>query len=141
MPLPKRARLLARLNRRLANPVARLFAGRVPPLAIVGHTGRRSGIAYRVPVVAFAHGDGYLIALTYGPEADWDRNVLARGACTLERSGRTVSLGAPRLVGPDEALPVLSAPVRAVLRALKVGAFLQLTPDPGLPPPAGTRPG
>ncbi len=138
MPLPTR---LAGLNRRLANPIARRFAGRVPPLAIVGHTGRRTGTAYRVPVMAFAHGDGYVIALTYGPEADWVRNVLARGACTLERGGRTISLGAPRLIGPDDALPILPAAVRTVLRILRVGSFLQLSPGPGVPAPAGSGPG
>lgn len=132
MPFPQR---LARLNRHLANPVARTFAGRVPPLAIVGHTGRRSGRAYRVPVMAFAADGGYLIALTYGPDADWVRNVLARGACTLERGGRTVALADARLVGPAEALPRLPAPLRPVLRLLQVSAFLRLAPEPAPPGP------
>ena len=125
MPLPQR---LARFNRHVTNPVARTVAGRLPPFAIVRHQGRRSGTAYRTPIMAFrdrATG-GYVVALTYGPEAEWVKNVLAAGACELERGGRVARLTAPRLIAATEAAPSLPAPVRWILRRLRVTAFLAL---------------
>ncbi len=126
MPLPQR---LARFNCRVTNPIANRIAGRVPPLAIVVHTGRRSGTPYRTPVMAFRarDGDGFVIALTYGPETDWVRNVLAGGGCDLTRGGTTLRLADPRLIevaNPPEDLP---RPVRWALRGLKVRTFLRVS--------------
>jgi deazaflavin-dependent oxidoreductase (nitroreductase family) len=125
MPLPRR---LARFNRYVTNPIARTIAGRVPPFAIVRHKGRRSGTAYRTPIMAFRdHATGgYVVALTYGPDAEWVKNVLAAGGCEFEYRGRVVPLTAPRLIGPAEAAPTIPAPVRWILRRLRVTAFLAL---------------
>jgi deazaflavin-dependent oxidoreductase (nitroreductase family) len=125
MPLPQR---LARFNRHVTNPIARTVAGRIPPFAIVRHQGRRSGTVYRTPIMAFPNRatGGYVVALTYGPDAQWVKNVLAAGGCEIERRGRTVSLTAPRLIGPAEAAPTLPAPVRWVLSRTRVMAFLNL---------------
>jgi hypothetical protein len=49
MELPHR---LARFNRRVTNPVHRLWAGWAPTYAIIEHVGRRSGKPYRTPVNA-----------------------------------------------------------------------------------------
>jgi deazaflavin-dependent oxidoreductase (nitroreductase family) len=117
---------LARFNRLLPNRVIRTFAGRLPPLAVVVHRGRRSGRSYRTPVAAFRLDDGYLVALWYGAERDWVRNVLAAGSCTLERGGRQAALTAPRLLGRDDALALAPPRLRAVLRPLGVARFLRL---------------
>ena len=86
MPFPM---TLARFNRRVTNRVARRVAGRISPLANLEHRGRTSGTTYRTPVVVFREGeDGFVIALTYGPGADWVRNVLASDGCTIESGGR-----------------------------------------------------
>ena len=123
MPLP---RALARFNRRVTNPITRRFAGRLPGFAIVVHHGRTTGREYRTPVNAFARpGGGYVLALTYGPDAQWVRNVLAEGGCTLEVRGRRVELGEPRIVG-DPARRALPGPVRAILGLLDVDRFLEL---------------
>ncbi|HWK81167.1 MAG TPA: nitroreductase/quinone reductase family protein, partial [Thermomicrobiales bacterium] len=63
MPLP---RAIARANRNGLNRLTRRFAGRIPPFVLLTHTGRRSGAAYSVPLMAFRHGDAFVIALTYG---------------------------------------------------------------------------
>jgi deazaflavin-dependent oxidoreductase (nitroreductase family) len=117
---------LARFNR-LPNRLVRTFAGRLPPLAIVVHRGRRSGRSYRTPVVAFRTGDGYVVSLPYGPDRDWVRNVLAAGACTLERGRRRVELSGPRMLSTSEGLALVPAPVRSGLRLLRVRAFLRLS--------------
>jgi deazaflavin-dependent oxidoreductase (nitroreductase family) len=86
---------LARFNRRLFNPLVRTFAGRRgSPVAVVVHRGRR----YRTPVLAFRADDGYVVALFYGADRDWVRNVLAAGSCTLQRGGRQVELTATRML-------------------------------------------
>ena len=127
MPLP---RSIARLNRRLTNHLLGGLATRLPGFGIVIHTGRTSGRQYRTPVNVFRRGDRYIIALTYGSESDWVRNVLADGGCTLETRERTLHLSQPRLVH-DERRRVVPAPVRLILGLIDVSDFLELTPDEG----------
>jgi len=58
-------------------------------MGLVVHRGRRSGRVYDTPVLVFPADDGYVIALTYGPDTDWIRNVLAAGGCAARsRPGR-----------------------------------------------------
>jgi deazaflavin-dependent oxidoreductase (nitroreductase family) len=121
MPLP---RFLPAVNRRVKNPVARRFAGRIPPFAIVVHKGRRSGNEYRTPIMAFPSPTGFAIALTYGPETDWVRNVLAAGTCTLEYRGDELPLTDPRLVHAAEVRAVLPAFIRYILRLMRVDDYL-----------------
>ena len=47
---------MRRVNRVFTNPLLKTVAWLVPPLAVVGHVGRKSGRAYRSPVVAFRTG-------------------------------------------------------------------------------------
>lgn len=116
----------ARFNRRGPNHVVRTFAGRVPPLAVVVHRGRRSGRRYRTPVMAFRLDDGYVIALFYGAERDWVRNVLAAGGCNLQRAGRQVEATRPELLPVGAGAALVPAPVRLVLPMLRVTALLRL---------------
>ncbi len=123
MPLP---RALARLNRRVTNHVLGPLAARLPAFAIVVHRGRVSGRQYRTPVNAFRRpGGGYVIALTYGPDSQWTRNVLAQGGCTLEIRGRRVEASNPRVVR-DPTHRLAPAAVRPVLRLLGVDLFVVL---------------
>ena len=55
MPIPIS---VGRVNRAFTNRFMRFFAGWVPPLAIVEHTGRRSDRRYRTPIMAFRSGAG-----------------------------------------------------------------------------------
>jgi deazaflavin-dependent oxidoreductase (nitroreductase family) len=122
MPGP---RWLARFNRRVTNVVARRVAAWAPGFGIVVHRGRRSGRVYRTPVNVFRRGDGYVFALTYGPEADWVRNVLAAGGCELRTGGRRVRLTEPRLVH-DAGRRGMPGPVRVILGLVGVTEFLVL---------------
>jgi deazaflavin-dependent oxidoreductase (nitroreductase family) len=120
MPLPDR---LARFNRRGTNRVTRSFAGRMPGFAIVIHRGRRSGRRYRTPVNLFRAGGGFAIALTYGRDRDWVRNVLAAGRCELQTRGRVMPAESPRIV-TDERASVAPVAIRPVLRAMRVDEFM-----------------
>lgn len=119
---------LARFNRRITNPIVRMFAGRrLSPVAIVVHRGRTSGRRYRTPVIAFRIDDGFLISLPYGADRDWVRNVLAASSCTLERAGRRVELTEPKVLAQSQGMALLRWPVRTGLRLLRVRTVLQLS--------------
>jgi deazaflavin-dependent oxidoreductase (nitroreductase family) len=118
MPLPKR---LARINRVVTNRITGPAARRLPGFAIVVHTGRRSGRVHRNPVNLFRAGDRFVIALTYGADTQWVRNVLAAGGCEVETRGERIRLVAPEIVQDPRLVP---APVRAILRAIRVGDFM-----------------
>lgn len=88
---------LARFNRVVTNPIQRLWAGRLPPFAIVEHTGRKTGRLYRTPVSAFVKGDTLTIRLPYGSERDWVRNLVAAGGGVIQRRGRRFQVTQPEV--------------------------------------------
>jgi deazaflavin-dependent oxidoreductase (nitroreductase family) len=119
-------RWMATVNRRVTNRVLGRVATRAPGFGVVVHRGRRSGRAYRTPVNVFPAPTGCVIALTYGTEAGWVRNVMAAGGCTLESRGRRLVLASPRVVH-DESRRLVPPLVGRVLRVLRVADFLELT--------------
>jgi deazaflavin-dependent oxidoreductase (nitroreductase family) len=131
MPIPKR---VARFNKHVTNRVTIRVAGWMPGFAIVAHVGRRSGRSYRTPVNVFRHGERYVFALTYGPAADWVRNVLAAGGCELQTRGRTVALADPQRLH-DPSRRQVAVPARWLLRLLRVEEFLALTEADARPAP------
>ncbi|OBI38095.1 nitroreductase family deazaflavin-dependent oxidoreductase [Mycobacterium sp. E2238] len=98
---------LARFNRRVTNPIQRLWAGWLPPFAIVEHVGRRSGKPYRTPVNVFSADvdgkPGVAILLTYGPDRDWLKNLTAAGGGRMRRNGKGFGIADPRVVTKAEA--------------------------------------
>ena len=129
MPLPKR---LARFNRHVTNRVLGPVARHLPGFAVVTHVGRRSGRVYRTPVNLFHDQDRYVIALTYGSDSQWVRNVLAAGAVDVETRGRRLHLVAPEVVH-DDRRSLVPEPVRPILRLVRVGEFMLLQ-RPGTEP-------
>lgn len=125
MPLP---RLIARFNRRVTNRLLGPLAPHLPGFGVVVHTGRKTGRRYRTPVNVFRRPDGYVIALTYGPDTDWVRNVLANGGCTLETRGRSLRLTRPHLFH-DERRRSVPAPIRFIGGLGHVADFLDLSLD------------
>lgn len=77
MPAP---RWLGRFNRVVTNRVTGIVAPRLPGFGVISHRGRRSGRAYTTPVNVFRTAEGYAVALTYGAESDWVKNVEAADA-------------------------------------------------------------
>jgi deazaflavin-dependent oxidoreductase (nitroreductase family) len=125
MPAP---RWLARVNRRLTDPVLGRLAPHLPGFGVVVHTGRISQRVYRTPVNVFRRGPTYVIALTYGADPEWVRNVLANGSCGLIVRGRLVKLRQPRLF-QDSSRRLMPRPVRVVLGLAGVSEFLELQLD------------
>jgi deazaflavin-dependent oxidoreductase (nitroreductase family) len=122
MALPKR---LARFNRLVTNPVLQHAAKRLPGFAVVHHVGRRSGRAHHNPVNLFVHGDRYVIALTYGADSQWVRNVLVAGEAEVETRGRRIRLAQPEIIH-DPTRALVPAPVRPLLGAVGVSDFMLL---------------
>lgn len=129
MPIPKS---VARFNKRFTNRLTLKVAGYLPWFAIVSHVGRKSGRAYRTPVNAFRTDDGYIIALTYGSESDWVKNVLAAGSCELQTRGWWVRLYNPR-VETDRSKGWAPLPVKFILDLVNVPQYMRLSSEP----PAG----
>lgn len=113
------------MNKRYTNRFIEPVVRRVPGSLVVTHHGRRSGRTYRTPLFGFDSDNGVLIALTYGPEADWVKNVLA-GQATIERGGVTHTVRTPHVVGRSHAWGHLPLIVRGALRTLRVIDFLRV---------------
>ena len=103
---------------RRANERMTAWASRVPPFAVIHHVGRRSGRAYRTPVVALASRESVDSAsvagspLPWGADVDWCRNILAAGSYELTRRGRRYRVDEVRLVDADEAARLLGLGAR-----------------------------
>lgn len=117
---------MARFNRRFTNRLTSKVAGYLPGFAIVSHIGRKSGRVYHTPVNAFRDGGGYIIALTYGPESDWVKNVLAAGSCEIQTRGRRVRLFGPHLL-TDERKNWAPLPVRLILNRIDAPQYMRLS--------------
>src|SRR3984885_207386 len=119
-------RPVAAFHRAITNRIARPFASRLPGFGVVTNAGRNSGKLYRTPVNVFREPGGLLIALTYGRDSGWVRNVLAAGRCQLETRRVTYQLSEPVIVNDPtrRRFPLL---VRIVLGLIDANDYLQLS--------------
>lgn len=87
---------------RASKPLALRTAGAEGvPVSVVRHVGRASGRAYETPVQAAATEDGFVIALPYGPNTDWLKNVLASGSATIVDGGKTYEVNQPEVLSTE----------------------------------------
>ena len=127
MPIPHGMR---QVNRVALNKVTRQLAPWLPGLGVVIHRGRTSGRQYRTPVNVFPRPGGrYILALTYGADTDWVRNVIAGGGCELLTRGAHIELTAPRLFH-DQTRREIRLVARTILGLLHVDDFLELLTVP-----------
>lgn len=123
MPITKR---ITSFNKRFLNPLTIRLAGR-GSIVDLEHVGRTSGRTFHTPLMAFRSGETVIIALTYGPEVQWLKNVTAAGGCRMRIGGEWLSLGAPRHLDPQAGLPQTPNPQRFLLRhVIKCRDFVQL---------------
>lgn len=94
---------------------------------VVHHVGRRSGTAYQTPVDSWTTDRGtLLIALPYGPDTDWVRNIRASGTVDLARQGATLTASEPRVVATAAVLGDIPRGARRTLRLFNVENCLEL---------------
>jgi len=121
-----RKRWVAAFNLAVTNRITSRFAARLPGFGILTHVGRKSGRVYRTPVNVFRAPEGFLIALTYGQDSEWVRNVEAAGGCELETRGVRYLLSAPTIVH-DPSRRRFPFPVHMILGLIGANDFMQLT--------------
>ena len=109
---------VARFNRRVTNPIQRLWAGRAPTFGILEHVGRKSGKTFRTPLTVFTTADGFAILLTYGPDRDWLKNITAAGGGTLKHYGRIITVADPCVVTKAEAAAHVTGVGRSIFPRL-----------------------
>jgi len=141
----KLSRGTARFNKRVTNRIQGLYAWLLPPWAVILHRGRKSGHPYRTPLFAFRRDRTLVIALLYGHESDWLRNLRADGGGHVVRAGRTYAVGPPDVVDTNASGPLLerlSRPERAYCRLAEKLAVLDLAERlPGFGPRRVSEPG
>jgi len=101
------------------NPLTRRIArSSVGPFSIVRHVGRRSGKLYETPIIVSPVEDGFVIELTYGPDVDWHKNVLAAGGCTLVWHGREFVIDKIEPLDTEMGRAAFPLPAQLILRLL-----------------------
>jgi len=94
---------LRTVNREVFNPLQMKEAGQAGSwVSVVRHRGRRTGHEYETPVVVVEDGDGLVVALPYGEQADWLQNVLHAGMAGIVHDGETFPVDKPEVVPISE---------------------------------------
>jgi deazaflavin-dependent oxidoreductase (nitroreductase family) len=121
-----RKRWVAAFNRIFLNRITGLFAAHFSGFGILTHAGRKSGRVYHTPVNVFRAPDGFLIALTYGRDSEWVKNVLAAAHCQLETRGVVYELSSPTIIH-DPTRQRFPFPVRIILGLIGANDFMHLS--------------
>jgi deazaflavin-dependent oxidoreductase (nitroreductase family) len=112
-------KIVMRPMTKMLNPLIVKLAGRrhFHMAAQIRHTGRRSGRTYTTPVSARRSGDMVVIALTFGNQSDWSRNVRSAGGGTLRIEGEDYHVTQPQVMSRQEAKPLVQAAFSRMNRA------------------------
>jgi deazaflavin-dependent oxidoreductase (nitroreductase family) len=115
-------------NKHVLNPIlGRIARSAHGPFAIIRHVGRKSSRPYETPVIVFPFAGGFVLALTYGKEVDWYRNVRAAGRCVVIWHQREYAVEKIEEITLAEAQPLLHQPERTILRLIKTQHFIRMT--------------
>src|SRR5258708_31879452 len=118
---------MRQFNKRILNLLTRRFANlSFGPVAVIYHVGRRSGKPYETPVFALPIDGGFILALTYGPNVDWYRNVLATGNCRLRWHGKEYAIVKIEQVSTETGLARFGFPYGPILNLLGTRDFVRM---------------
>ena len=116
-----------RFNRNVSNPRQMATAGSSGAYAsVIRHVGRTSGREYETPIGAIPTENGYVVALPYGPGADWLKNLVANGSATIVAEGITSVVDEPQVVAIAEAIDDFPPGERRLLRLFSVSECLRV---------------
>ena len=107
---------LTGLKHSLNQVTTRVARSRWGPFSLVRHVGRRSGRRYETPVILAEVPEGFVAELTYGPDVDWYKNVVAAGGCTVLHHGREYTVRSVLPCPPQRGLAAYPLPARTILR-------------------------
>ena len=116
-----------RKTSRAMKPLALRSAGKPGAYAsVVRHVGRETGRPYETPIGTVLTDDGFVIALPYGPNTDWLKNVLAGGSATIVADGKTYRVDEPEVVPTELAAPLFPPEELRTLRLFGVDQCLRV---------------
>ncbi|MEP7022031.1 MAG: nitroreductase family deazaflavin-dependent oxidoreductase [Pseudonocardiales bacterium] len=126
----RRSRVVINGVRRLARATKRFplkTAGATgASVSVVRHIGRSSGRKFDTPIQPVITTEGFLVALPYGSNSDWVRNVLARGNATILHEGNAYRVDHPEVVSLDQVEDQFSTKERRTHRLFGVTECLML---------------
>jgi hypothetical protein len=103
------------------------------PFAILRHVGRHSGKAFETPIMVAPLGEDFVLALTYGPQVDWYRNLQANGKGTLIWHGKAYTIEKWEPLDRTIGLRAHHLHEQVILRILSVQHFVRVkvsAPEP-----------
>jgi deazaflavin-dependent oxidoreductase (nitroreductase family) len=127
MTMAGRERFLWTVKHTLNRLTTRVARSRHGPFALVRHVGRRSGRVYETPVILARVPGGFVAELTYGPDVDWYKNIVAAGGCTVLHHGTEYPIDAISPLSPERGLAAYPNPARLVLEATGRSEFRLLS--------------
>ena len=95
-------------------------------LSIVRTVGRKSGNTFETPIMVQPVEGGFVCELTYGPEVNWYRNLVAANGGEIVRQGVTTKIVGLEPMATAEGIAAFTAFQRRVLRMLKRTQFVKL---------------
>ena len=117
--------------KRFVNPILRNVADSSRgPFALLRHVGRRSGKAYEIPIMVWRTPDSFVIALTYGSQVDWLRNLQSAGQGTLRWHKQEYVFQQPIFIDEQAGLSALPPFIRGFLGLLGTHEFVKLVSQP-----------
>jgi deazaflavin-dependent oxidoreductase (nitroreductase family) len=126
-PTPRFGGILWKLARATSGLLRPLAGHRWNPVfAVLEHQGRRTGRRYVTPLAVRRDNDGFVIALAFGTQVDWYRNLLATGDGALRWRDRTYAIQAPQPLDTERALAAFHPIQRAALRLGRIDAFIRV---------------
>lgn len=104
---------------------ATLRAARTPggPFSIIRHVGRKTGKTYETPLILARRGEDFVAELTYGPDVQWYRNVVAAGQCVVLYEGIEYEITGIGPLDREDGLRAFGNPAAFVLRLLRRHEF------------------
>ncbi|GGI45783.1 deazaflavin-dependent oxidoreductase (nitroreductase family) [Agromyces flavus] len=124
MAMGRVKRAWLRVLQRTLNPLTLRMARRgAGPFALVRHTGRKSGRTFETPLILARVPGGFVAELTYGPEVNWYRNLVAAGGGTVVWKGRPFEIGAIEPMPTDAGRRAFGPPASWLLTLLRRHEF------------------
>jgi deazaflavin-dependent oxidoreductase (nitroreductase family) len=126
-PPPRVGGALWRLSRSSTQVTLPLAGKRWNPVfAIVEHRGRKTGRRYAAPVAARRIAGGFVMALAFGAQVDWYRNLVAAGGGIIRWRGRSYGVMAPERIDATTGLAAFHPIQRLLLRLGRVDDYLRV---------------
>lgn len=102
----------------------------MPLYGVITHRGRRSGKAFRTPVVIRPTDGGFVVPMPWGETTDWCRNIRAAGGCVVRWKGRDYVMTRPEVLDAESARTAFSRVQLEGMRRFNIRQVLLLRHTP-----------